>query len=383
MSCLHGLKTPATWAFILAFLGLSIPLRADDALNSWQAQKKTFENLVRHMPVLDKHRVEDILRVRVQNNCLVIRTPLSNTAENAFMQAHLDGITGTALVLVQRKNGDQAAGEVEPFSFTLSITDYTTPKQTTSLVINSAYEQNQFSISRSLQFTDGRFNQVILTQQHSPQSSGGGLLRLIVTDAKVAGAAPTQLNFEAPDFFSFLREHPQEANQYLRPLLREVGQESVFAPEPMVAWQIFSDLWTPDPQVTKKVQHLLPRLDDENYRIRINALWKLHNLGTDGAAVMVHMDRTRLSPEQNMLIDRALVQYAQLPARDAARLRSDPAFLLDCLYSEDITIRRAALSRLNKIAKGNLPFDVTADAVTRARAVALLRQQLLGQPRGK
>jgi hypothetical protein len=304
---------------------------------------------------------------------------LSNTVDNGFMQARLDGITGTGLVLVQRKEGDRAGDEVEPASFTLSITDYAIPRQTTSLSVTS--QPNQLSVSRSVQLTDGRFNQVILTQSHGPQSNGATSLQLIVTDAKVAGAAPTQLNFDAPDFFSFLREHPQEANQYLRPLLREVGQESVFAPQAMVAWQIFSDLWAPDPQVTRKIQDLLPLLEDENYRVRNEALWKLHGLGTDGAAVMVHMDRTRLSPEQNMLIDRALVQYAQLPAREAARLRSDPAFLLDCLYSDDPTVRRAALDRLNKIAKANLPFNVNADAVSRAKAVAILRQQLLGQPR--
>jgi hypothetical protein len=93
------------------------------------------------------------------------------------------------------------------------------------------------------------------------------------------------------------------------------------------------------------------------------------------------MDRAKLTPEQNTRIDRALVQYAQLPTREASRLRSDPAFLLDCLYSDDRTIRQAALERLIKITRTYLPFDVNADAVTRAKSVAILRQQLLGQPR--
>lgn len=408
----HTSKTGATWGVLsalLASLALTSPSKADDALNSWEAQRKTFENLVHNMPPLNKQRVEDILHVRVDNNCLVVRTGLATTTEGGFMQTRLEGITGTALVLVQQKEPEpgtvrrlpttqpaakispaaqkpaapprQEDGYVEPASFTLSITDYSIPRQTTSIVVNSTYQPNQFSISRSIQLTDGRFNQVILTQQRNSLSIGGGSLQLIVTDAKVAGAAPTQLNFEAPDFFTFLREHPHEANQYLRPLLREVGQEAVFAPEPMVAWQIFSDLWKPDARSTQKVQELLPRLDDPNYQVRNDALRKLHSLGSEGAAVMVHMDRSRLSPEQNTRIDRALVQYAQLPPREAARLRSDPAFLLDCLYSDDRTIRQAALERLIRITRTYLPFDVNADAVTRAKSVAILRQQLLGQPR--
>lgn len=401
----------APWlALVVAILCAAVSQsRADDALNSWEAQRRTFENLVQNMPALNRHRVEDIFHVRIDNNCLVVRTALPTTSDGKFMQTRLDGISGIALVLIQRKEVDADAanrtpatqpagkappaaqkgsgpaarddGYVEPAGFTLSITDYSIPRQTTSIVVSSTCQPNLFSISRSIQLTDGRFNQVILTQQRNPQSSGGGLLQLIVTDARIAGAAPTQLNFEAPDFFTFLREHPHEANQYLRPLLREVGQEAVFAPEPMVAWQIFSDLWKPDAQSTSKVQQLLPRLDDPNYQVRNEALRKLYSLGSDGAAVMVHMDRSRLTPEQNTRIDRALVQYAQLPAREAARLRSDPAFLLDCLYSDDRTIRQAALERLIKITRSYLPFDVNADAVTRAKSVAILRQQLLGQPR--
>lgn len=374
----RGLKARAALGFVFALLALSVPVFADDGLNAWQAQKRTFEKLVEHMPLLDKHRIEDVLRVRVENNCLVVHTPLPNTVENQYMRVKLDGIGGTALVLVQRKEGEKpASAETEPLNFTLSITDYTVPRRTTSLAIT--YQPNLFNLSRSIQLTDGRFNQVSLTQQRGPQSNGGGLLQLMVTDAKVSGAAPTQLNFESPDFFTFLREHPQEANQYLRPLLRDVGQEEVFAPNERVAWQVFSALWTPDAKTARKVRDLLPSLNDANYRVRNEATLKLQELGSDGAAVMVHLDRTKLTPEQNTLIDRALVRYAQLPTRQAERMRSDPAFLLDCLYSADATIRRAALQRLSTIAKAPIPFDVNADAVTRARAVAVLRQQLLGK----
>ena len=204
------------------------------------------------------------------------------------------------------------------------------------------------------------------------------MLQLTVTPA---GAATEQLNFQSADFFSFLREHPQETARYVRPLLRDLGQEAVFAPEPTIAWQVFGELWKADPMLERRVRELLPLLDVADFHVRDAAQRRLRQLGRDGAAVLMHMDRAKLSPEQNARIDRFLVPYAHLGANEMVRLRSDVGFLLDCLYSDDLPLRRAALERLRAVARPDLQFDVDAGPSARGAAVAVLRRQLLPSAR--
>jgi hypothetical protein len=235
----------------------------------------------------------------------------------------------------------------------------------------------QLQFSRTVTTLGGPMYQVIFTQQRAQTSGGSGFVQLIIVQTRAAGAAPDQINLEGADFGSFIREHPIEAEQHLRPLFREFGQEAVFAPDAMTAWQVFSDLWQPDPGVAKQVRAMLPALNADDYHTRNAAQLRLQQLGRDGAAVLIHLDRSRLTPEQNARIDRALVPFAQLPAREAARLRSDPGFLLDCLYSDSAALRTAALHRLRQTLRPDLQFDVNASAESRAVAVQALRSQLV------
>jgi hypothetical protein len=360
-------------AALVSYAGSSFARAEDPALDMWLQQRSTNENYVKSLKPLDKHRLADVLEIRVENKFLVLHTPLANLASGQ-LRTNFDGIAGTVIIGVNRE--DQTNSAAEPPGFSLQITDFPQPKKTTTISVNQDKPRGQFTLSKTLFMPPG-FQQIIFNQQRGPATGGTGFVQLMITESRAATVAPEQQNLEAEDFVSFVREHPAETERYVRPMLRELGQEAVFAPDQMVAWQVFSDLWKPDSAATRQVQNLLPSLNADDYHQRDATLGQLQQLGRDGAAVLMHLDRSHLTPEQNARIDRALLPYAQLPLKEAARLRSDPGFLLDCLYSDDSALRKTALTRLRQVVRAEIQFDVDADAEPRAAAILALRSQLL------
>ena len=215
----------------------------------------------------------------------------------------------------------------------------------------------------------------VLFQQHRgvPSASGDGVDLTLIESGP---AQPLQLTFWADDFSSFIRDHPRESNLYLRSILRQLGVEALLAPDTTRAWQVFSDLRKPDPVLTAKVNQLLPKLNDPDYHVRNDALAKLFELGRDTADIIDHMDRSTLTPEQNIRLDRILLQYKPVPHDQIVKMRMDPAFLLDCLYSDDAAVRQTAVDRLRTLFRPDLEFNLNAPLDVRAAEVAKLRRQL-------
>jgi hypothetical protein len=357
----------------------ALPARAaDPATDNWQNARHNWENFSRNLRPLPQHRMRDIMEIRAEGKSLVLRSPLKQIRAEPQMRVSIDGMHGIGMISIQR--ADPPARSDEPIDFKLSFADFPAPRQVVSLAISVSPPARQLQLSKTVQTSGGPMYQVIFTQQKSQTSGGSGFVQLMIIQTRVAGAAPDQINLEGSDFFSFIREHPAETEQHLRPLFRAFGQEAVFAPDPTTAWQVFSDLWQPDPAVARQVQALLPGLNADDYHARNTAQLQLQLLGREGAAVMIRLDRSLLSPEQNARIDRALVPFAQLAPREAARLRSDPTFLLDCLYSDTLAVRTAAADRLKQTIRPDLEFDVNASAEARAAAVRALRAQLVPVP---
>ena len=365
-------------AIVLAFQP-GAPARADDpAVDMWLQQRVTFDNFIRNMKPLDKHRISEVLELQVEKKYLVLHTPLNNITAEQSMRATFEEIHGLAIVAIRRD--DRSDLSVEPTTFSLTVMDFPAPRQTTTISVSQSTQPNQLTISKTVQTTNGPFHQVIFTQQKAGFSAAAGLVQLMITESSSQGVAPEQLNLEGPDFNSFVRDHPAETEQYVRPLLRELGQEAVFAPDQLLAWEVFSDLWKPDAPVTQRVQGLLAGLNSTDYHQRDTTLGSLRELGRSGAAVLIHLDRSKLTPEQNARIDLALVPYAQLSMSEAARRRSDPGFLLDCLYADDVALRKAAIDRLRQVIRPDLQFDVNADPQARSTAIQVLRPQLQPSP---
>jgi hypothetical protein len=327
-----------------------------------------------NVPLLEKSRPRDVMQLGVQDRILVLRTPLPNTVGDGYARVKLDGLRDFALVRVQ--GVADAAGHTPtiPANFQFTLNDYSQPRQITTLSITS--EQTYLTIAKSIQFPDGYSNVQFVERTGSPGYGQVGAVQLSVSESGLASDSPLSFSIEATDFFSLLRTCPQECQEFLRPLFRELGQEEALAPDALVAWQVFRERWKPDPVAEHQVTALLPALEKGNFQAREEATEALQKLGRTGAEVMVHLDRRTLTCEQSTRIDRALGSYAQLSTRETLRLGNDAQFLLDCLYCNDRPLRQAALDRLRELTDPQMRFDLDGDIDHRATQIAAIRRQL-------
>ncbi len=342
-------------------------------------QKKQMEAAFAAMPKLAQKRIQDIFSLRMENKSLVCHTPLleGDQIRQGQMHAEVEGLGDLTSVQVTKIIFGGPRGPQEMKSFVLTTYDYSDPETIQTISVQS--QAFYFVIERQYQLPDG-YRSIRLTQQgQNVGPARAGQCQLTVVQTTNGGQLPVNVTLEAADFYTLLRRYPKEADQYLRPVLRQIDQESVFAPDPLIAWQVFSDRWTPDDKVGRQIDGLLPKLDATDFRVRDQALKELESLGRAGAAVLLHLDRAKLSPEQNMRVDRALGPFTQLATRELGRLRNDPSFLLDCLYGEDSAVRSAALDRLREVSgKKSIKFDLDANARQRADQVTALRRELTG-----
>ena len=271
-------------------------------------------------------------------------------------------------------------GVVKVFSFF----SYDLPNPDELVSINVQSFGARLQISRMTRSASNVYRQVSLTEQRSADGPAGAapgqspVQLSIVEFGGNGGNGGISRNFgvQAADFQDLLREHRREVDDYVRPLLRDIGQQAVLAPDGRVAWQVLADHWRPDPELTRKAEQLLPAFNDLDFHARDKALAGLQAMGMHGAIVLTHLDRSGFSPEQNLMIDRSLAPFCQLSARDANRLRRDIEFLTDCLYIADRDIRAAALDQLKEVTGKDLPFDIDVAEARRPAAVSALRKQL-------
>jgi len=158
----------------------------------------------------------------------------------------------------------------------------------------------------------------------------------------------------------------------------------MLAPDLAVAWQALADDWPDDLKARDTLHEALPDLGAADYHTREAAAKRVADLGLAGATAILRLDdhhtRLDLSAEQNRELDSILSLWRTLPEEDAAALRKDRQFLLDCLSSEDATVRAVALQRLQGLqadTRGFTPQDLDGDPDRRAQTVATLRERVL------
>lgn len=208
-----------------------------------------------------------------------------------------------------------------------------------------------------------RFTRLVrLRAWPDPAAPGaGGMYRFIVSDPATAGRPATHLNLIATSFEQLRREAPRECERYLRPMFAAFEQEAVFAPDPLVAFQVFAARQPAGASAVEAVESLLPALGAPDFHTRRCATRRMAALGRDGAMAMLQLDRASLSIEQSRRLDEALHDYLPLSTIEAIRLRDDPGFLLDALYSDDPKVREAAYSALKNAAPPVPWIDSTAE----------------------
>lgn len=373
---------------------------AEQQRKQWLERYESMRQSLSEMPPIAARSVDDLFRLKIEGGHLALESPVAGdpAKEDSFKVElpQFRGLTSVTVATVPFRRAflvppkgaapDPAAADAMGQYRAFSLSNLEMPGEDTLVELEVVSIPGQLSVqrkvhsaasTRTVQIVQQRVADLVrppdtpavtLTVREFPTSPG-----------RVRGNVPPPVNqvLQAADFQTLLREHPAEVEEHVRPLLRAVGQEAAFAPDDLVAWQVFADRWKPDPAVLKKVQALLPDLDHADFRTRDKAVRELEALGRPGAVALMALDRSGFSPERNLLIDRALAPFTPLKPEEAGRLRSDPGFLLDCLHSADAEVRAAALESLRKRAGSEVKFDVDAPAPDRATAVAALRQKLL------
>lgn len=345
------------------------------------------------MSELPAKDVSEVFQLKMDGNALGCSTPLveSGHAAGTFRVSEkmFKGPTFVSVSMIgaamARGIGARPAGAavnqavVKIFSFV----NYELPNPDELVNVTVQSFGTRLQITRMTRNGIHGYRQMSLTQQRTAEGPDGAApgqspVQLSVVEFGDIGAGGNARSFtiQAADFQALLREHGPEVDQYLRPVFRQMGQQAVLAPNGRVAWQVLADHWRPDPELARKAEQLLPALNEVDFHAREKALADLQAMGMRGAAVLTHMDRSGLTPEQNLLIDQTLAPYSQLSPADANRLRRDTDFLTDCLYLADRDTRAAALDRLKQITGKDLSFDLDVPEDRRSGAVAALRKQL-------
>lgn len=319
----------------------------------------------------------EMMRLMLEDGQLVLRTSLPGTTGSFRMtQVTVQDFPGMVQVRVIGESNDDQQW-LAPQQFYLSASNQTQDGRGRHLAVNVA--PGLVSLNRTLS-SQQQHRTVRLTQTTNPHMLGfvqePVVLSVTIQDTRNR-SADTQ-NYPAASFEELRRKWPQEVDEHLRPMLQELGQEHLFAVDPYVGWQVFSDAIRPDPRVERAVLGLIGDLGHDDYKTRDRASEQIARMGHEAALVVMRLDRDKLDLdlEQRSRLDALLAPYRTLSDAEALKRRDDPTFLMDCLCGPDVRIRAIALQRLQRLLGEPLNVDINADDKTRFAEVARLRSHV-------
>jgi hypothetical protein len=353
-------------------------VRADDVvvenfrriMGQQKAQRHEFIQRMRELPG-GTRKIQEILQVGREHGKLELKSPLfaeADRMQNLQFRAAIEGFEEPCTLSVQR------IGRTGEFFFTLSNMSYPNLDRMNNLAVQM--RPGNLLISRTVSMP--RRNETVSFVQSEGRGVFGQVdgVQLTVYASSNTGRMERNVVLLEEDFASLLRKHPREVDQYLRPMMRELRLDNLFAVDDLTAWQVFSEKWKPNEAVASEVARLLPELDRDDYATREAARQALLKLGPDAAMVVYRMKRDGLSPEQRCQLDALLTQHSFLSRDEAQRLAGDTDFLLDCLYSENEVIRQIAAGRLGEKLNRSVTVDASADYAARVRQVDALRAEI-------
>ncbi len=184
---------------------------------------------------------------------------------------------------------------------------------------------------------------------------------------------PIRQLYTADSFTELRQNHAREVSMYLTPLLLQLQQDDVVAPEMAAAKRALPTGPTTAPagDVRDKVASLIEKLSVPDQAARAEAFRELQSMGETGLAAISSVDRSKLSAEQNSLLDLLVTDETGVPTANATDLLNDPFFLVDSLSLSDAALRLAAFEQLKKLTSMNdLSFDADgSDSTRRAQAM--------------
>jgi len=353
----------------------AVPTARADERSSYRQliaqQKAQQEGYIKRMEALPGPRkIEDLIRVTNEKGVLTLKSSLFASAEqmkNRQFRAEVEGFDGFCTVMVQPINA-------QTYYFTFQHMSYPNLDGMTNLSVTM--QPGLLQIARNYNARTRNFNVTLVQTFGRGQFGQPDGVHFSVYGSDNTGKVSVSFSVSEEDFASLRREHPREVDQYLRPVLRELKLETLFAVDETMAWQVFADDWPGNTAVAAQVRALLPRLERNSYAQREAARQELRKLGPQGALVIYNMSRDGLSAEQNGQLDAVLSGSSFLSRAEARRLLTDTDFLLDCLYTEDAGIRAAAARHLQETLKRDGPLEMPDDYAARVAKLDALRGEI-------
>ncbi|MFI5378267.1 MAG: hypothetical protein ACHRHE_03080 [Tepidisphaerales bacterium] len=202
------------------------------------------------------------------------------------------------------------------------------------------------------------------------------IFSLIVRSAGAPGAAVAgrMQSFSAESIEQFRQKSPAEYKQYVAPVIELLSLAALLKPGPTDVYRVFSEI-KPAPESERQLLEIVAALASVDPAERTAASQRLEKLGTAGVLGALRLDRSILTPEQRNRVDAFLRSQSCFP-NEPERLRHDPLFLVDCLESEDLRVRKLALNDLKAALNRDIAVDIAGDAESLRRAAAGLRKEI-------
>jgi len=331
------------------------------------ATKLKAEEEAKTLPVVKFGKIQDVVRLSLKDDNLVLDTTMKQMDDSLAVIPGVAGLTKVRRMDVPR------APEPTPMLVNYENVRFDSPDAVTVQTVAS-YTPGRLTLSRleGLPGDEMRHIQLIQSDQYQ-QDTGGGIMMYV----QITGANSVKIELTAKNFVDLRRRYPIETARYLDPIFKTLGQEAVFARvDPKLAWQVFADAYRPTTDEIEKTNAVVAALAAEDFKKREAASEALKQLGQPAAILLMKTDRKGLNDEQIARIDAFLAAYKPVEADKAPKMRKNPNFLLDCLYSDDAAIRKLALAELQKVTGKPIAFNVDAPLETRIETVAKIRESL-------
>lgn len=334
-----------------------------------QSKAETLAGVV-GLPIHKVKAISDVIELSMKDEFLHATASLPAPLEEAVIQA--PGLVGITTIRLQ---GVSAGGE-QPLGFSLQNTDFNTPD---GIFIQTSILKNpvQLTISQDLARLNDEVHSIQLLQAMRGLDEGNPRVSLYVRDSTAPG---NDITLQAESLAELRRANPAAVARYVDPIFRKLNQEGLLAKvDPRLAWQVFAKVYEPDEALRAKLNALLPRLGVDDFSEREAASVQLEKLGQPAALALMSWERERLNEEQISRIDAFTARFKPADEAEVARLRTDPDFLLDCLYIDDPAIRKQSLQALEKLTGKPIEFELDAAPAERLAAIERLRETI-GRP---
>lgn len=352
-------------------LSFPIFLRAQPA-GDWTFQQKIDRDQeVRKeaaMPALGPTVLRDVVQFRIEQGRLVVVTNLPGT--DGAVRLTIPDLTGlcSATVLAEQKKAG-ASQPYTPRAFTFVRYDFDQPGETSAITVQTTPQSLQ--LANDIETALGTIN-ISLIQENPGEVGDEQPVRLRVTGDNL------NIQRSALTFTALRWAYPADFEQYIVPIFHTLHADAqIIGLDGKLALQVFAQDARPDPAITARLQPILIQLDADDLQQRNAATVQLESLGQPAFIALTHVDRSKLSPEQNSRIDAFVSAYHPVSDDEANRLRGDLNFLVDCLYSEDVFINNAALHQLQQRASTPIQFDQSLRGPAREQALLQLRRKLI------